>query len=249
MFQKIERVNHNVFCIYNPSYYNCSYIIKRKDKIVLIDTGMKSNGSDVKKAFQKLGFKLSDITAVLLTHWHNDHAAGTSEVKRLTNCKTYAHLLEKPYFEQEQSNPIRRLADYIPERGLLVLFKGLIGDTVPKKVEIDHLVKNGDLILSDFEVIETPGHTEGHVSYYDRKTKTLFTGDSLAVVKNKLRLMAGPVTPDKPTSIQSILNSINNRDIEFICPGHRTPLTENVKSEIERFSNYVQNLEKWPLLG
>lgn len=250
MGQKIIPVNSDTYCVYTPSYYNCTYIIHRNDNVILIDTGLKSSGSDIKKALKTLNLPLNKVKAILLTHWHNDHAAGTSEIKKLTQCITYAHTNEVKYFEKKQSNPIRRLADYIPEHGLMVLFKGLIGDTVPKKVKIDHTVKDGDILFNDFEVIETPGHTAGHVSFYDMKQRTLFAGDSLAVVHNRLRLMANPVTPDKPSSKISILKSLQGRDIDYICPGHRNPLLKNVKEEISRFTTYVENSgTKWPLLG
>ena len=249
MGQKIIQVNESTYCLYTPSYYNCTYIIQSSDEFFLIDTGLKSNGSDVKKAFKTLGFKIENIKAILLTHWHNDHTAGTSQVKQWSNCQTLVHALEQPYFEKKQSNPFRRLADLIPERGALILFKGLIGDTVPKKVKIDQTVSDGEVLFERFEVIETPGHTDGHVSYFDRQTNTLFAGDSLAVVNKRLRLMARSVTPDKPSSIQSIIKSLQNREIDCICPGHRQPLMENVEAEIKRFTAYLNTMKKWPIFG
>lgn len=249
MSLKVIPVNEDTYCVYRASYFNCSYIVKRENGIVLIDTGMKSSGKDVIDAFQELNLKLETIKGILLTHWHNDHAAGTSVVKALTNCQTFAHHLERPYFEEKQSNKFRQLADFIPERGIMVMFKGLIGDTVPKKVQIDQLVADGDLVLEDFEVIESPGHTPGHLAFYDKKQKTLFAGDAFAVIRNQLRLMAGPVTPDKEKSLESINKIFQNREINYICPGHRQPLTQGVPEEIQRFLSYLKTMKKWPLLG
>jgi len=249
MRQKITPITKDTYCIYTPSYYNCTYLIKRGDAVILIDTGMRSDAKDIKMAMKTLDFPLSEIKTILLTHWHNDHSAGTAELKNLTECTTYCHKEEAKYFERKQSSRLRRLSEYIPEYGILVLFKGLIGDVVPRNVKIDHLVKGNDIILDTFEVIETKGHTEGHISFYDKKSKLLFAGDSLAVIDQKLRLMAGPVTPDKESSKISIINSLTGRDIKGICPGHREPLLQNVNAEIKRFIDYVKTLEKWPLLG
>lgn len=250
MKRKILRVNEDTYCLYTPSYYNCTYLIHRNDEIIFIDTGMNSDALDVKIALRNLKLDHSKIKAVLLTHWHNDHSAGTSVVKELSQCTVYAHSKELPYFQKKQSNPFRRLADYIPEWGIFVLFKGLIGDTVPKKVKVDRIVQNGDIVLGDFEVIETPGHTSGHVAYYDIRTKTLFAGDSLAVIDGRLRLMARPVTPDKPAARNSIVRMLSGRETNTICPGHRNPLTENVDTEIKRFLHYLQSHpNSWPLFG
>lgn len=250
MATRVIPVCENIWCIYSPSYFNCSYLISREGKNILIDAGMRSDGRVILKAMEKLGFRAEDTQAILLTHWHNDHSAGTAEIKARSGCDTYGHPLEKPYFEQTPSGKLRRLADWIPEYGIFVLFKGLIGDTVPRNVAIDHCVTDGNIILNDFEVIESPGHTPGHISFYDRKSKTLFAGDSLAVIRGRLRLMARPVTPDKPTSLKSILHSLSNRDIQNICPGHREPLRNITGAEIKRFTRFVrENGHNWPLLG
>jgi glyoxylase-like metal-dependent hydrolase (beta-lactamase superfamily II) len=249
MQQQIIEITKEIYCIYTPSYFNCTYLIKRNGKIILIDTGMRSDAKDIKFAMKKLSLSLSDITAILLTHWHNDHSAGTSELKKLTGCETFCHINEAKYFEKTQSSKIRRVSQYIPEYGILVLFKGLIGDVVPRNVKIDHLVKDGDIILDTFEVIHTKGHTEGHISFYDTESKFLFAGDSLAVIDQKLRLMARPVTPDKESSIISIKRSLANRKIKGICPGHRESLIGDIDSEINNFIDSLNKMEKWPLLG
>jgi glyoxylase-like metal-dependent hydrolase (beta-lactamase superfamily II) len=249
MSQQILNVAPHVYCIYTRSYLNCTYLIQTADGVILIDTGMQSDASDTKMAFKKLGIPLHALKAILLTHWHNDHSAGTSELKELTGCITYCHRNEAHYFERKQSSKIRRLADYIPEYGILVLFKGLLGDTVPRQVVIDKLVEDGEIILDRFEVILTPGHTEGHISFYDRQTKILFAGDSLAVVKQKLRLMSKYVTPDKEASKTSIIRSLTGREIEGICPGHREPLLHHIQEEIAEFILYINDLKHWPALG
>ncbi|WP_114789543.1 MBL fold metallo-hydrolase [Niabella yanshanensis] len=192
---------------------------------------------------------VQSVTDILLTHWHNDHSAGTAELKAISNCTIYCQNEEAPYFEKKPNSKIRQLAEYIPERGILVLFKGLLGEVVPRNVKIDQLLSDGDTILNDFIVLESPGHTPGHISFYDKKSGTLFAGDALAVIQQKLRLMAGVVTPDKPASITSILKLFKDRDINIICPGHREPLIENTKPEIARFIRYIQEMKRWPLLG
>lgn len=249
MKQKVIKITDEVYCIYTPSYYNCTYIIYRNDEITLIDTGMKSDASDVKKALAELKIPINKIKSILLTHWHNDHSAGTAELKKITNCTTYCHHNEAKYFEMEQSSKIRRLANFIPEFGIFVLFKGLLGETVPRPVKIDENLKHGDLINETFEVIHSPGHTDGHISFYDIKSKFLFAGDSLAVIKGKLRLMASIVTPEKTDAIKSIIYSLENREIKGICPGHREPLTINVSKEIVEFLSTIKSRKRWPLFG
>jgi glyoxylase-like metal-dependent hydrolase (beta-lactamase superfamily II) len=97
-------------------------------------------------------------------------------------------------------------------------------------------------------VIDTPGHTAGHVSYYYRPCKTLFAGDALAVVRGRLRFMARPVTEDLQQARESMARCLE-LPIDFICPGHREPLTRNVHAERRRMRDYLRGGGKWPLLG
>lgn len=48
--------------------------------------------------------------------------------------------------------------------------------------EPDEYVKDGDHIIEgcmDFQVLETPGHTPGGISFYEEKEGIVFTGDAL----------------------------------------------------------------------
>lgn len=92
--------------------------------------------------------------------------------------------------------------------------------------------------------LATPGHTRGHVPYLHEPTRALFCGDAL----NRLRLMARPVTPDLPEATGSALRCLREHP-EFICPGHRAPLTENVTKECQRLQNDLESGDRWPLLG
>jgi glyoxylase-like metal-dependent hydrolase (beta-lactamase superfamily II) len=111
-----------------------------------------------------------------------------------------------------------------------------------------HLVTDGEVLEGDFRVLTTPVHTAGHVAYIHQPTQTLFCGDALAVVGDHLRLMARPVTPDLAAATSSALRCLYE-DVRFICPGHRSPLVENVKEECVRLRGYLKAGGSWPLLG
>lgn len=247
---KVFEVTSGIYCIYRQSYYNCTYLVHRNRQVTLIDASMKSDGGDVFYAMKKLGLPLESITTILLTHWHNDHTAGTKAIKDATQAKVHCHSADVPNMEHSLvKNPLhKRMADLVPELGPLVLFKGLIGEMVPRAVKVDQLINDGDIIHDSFEVIATPGHTSGHVSFYDRVSKTLFAGDALACIRGKLRFMARPVTPDLPAARQS-MKKVLNYDIATICPSHRQCLTRQVKAETQRMLSYLHATDKWPYWG
>ncbi len=94
----------------------------------------------------------------------------------------------------------------------------------------------------------TPGHTDGHVAYVHEPTRILFCGDPLAVVVDRLRLMARPVTPDLPAAKASAMRCLRE-EAEILCPGHRGPLMSNVTQERHRLQKYLEGGGRWPLLG
>jgi len=192
----------------------------------------------------------TDIRAILLTHWHNDHAAGAHALHALTRAPVYYHRGDEPFYTGGAGTKGARrwLSDQIPEWGVLVLAKGLLGEATPRAVTAQHFVEDGDVILDDFEVITTPGHTDGHVSFFYEPAKALFAGDALAIVDGRIRFMARPVTPDIDAARASLEKCLA-LDPQIICPGHREPLTAGVESACDAMRSYLKRGGPWPLLG
>jgi glyoxylase-like metal-dependent hydrolase (beta-lactamase superfamily II) len=140
------------------------------------------------------------------------------------------------------------LSDQIPEAGVLVLLKGLLGEAVPRPIADAHTVGERELLFGEFEVVCTPGHTPGHVSYFYRPERVLFAGDALAVVGGRLRFMARSVTPDRASAKASVAKCLSLQPA-IICPGHREPLLDNVAEACATMRAQLDAGTPWPLLG
>jgi len=73
---EVRRISDSIMCVRRASYQTCSYIVRMSAGLVLLDAGMSSDGADVHAGLTELNAHTTDIRAILLTHWHNDHAAG-----------------------------------------------------------------------------------------------------------------------------------------------------------------------------
>lgn len=66
-----------------------SYLITTPKGHILLDSGMAETVPQIKANIAKLGFKLEDVKALIISHAHYDHVGGIAELKRLTKAKLY----------------------------------------------------------------------------------------------------------------------------------------------------------------
>lgn len=211
---------------------------------------MDSDAADFLHGLELVAVPPDSLRAILLTHWHNDHSAGAAFLKQKFGARVYYGEIDKPFLTRKTAAQGIRgwLGKHVPEEGVLVLLRGLLEEAAPEAVTADRLVTDGEIVEGDFRALATPGHTGGHVAYIHAPSGSLFCGDALAVVGNQLRLMARPVTPDLAGARTSALRCLRT-GAEFICPGHRVPLTRGVREECRRLEDYLVAGGRWPLLG
>lgn len=104
------------------------------------------------------------ITHILLTHSHFDHVGGLAELKRETNAPVYIHPDAVPMLENASRAAM------------------LWQITIPEPPAPDAMLSAGEMLhvgnLS-LEVLFTPGHAPGHVSFYLADHSVVFDGDVL----------------------------------------------------------------------
>jgi hydroxyacylglutathione hydrolase len=105
---------------------------------------------------------------------------------------------------------------------------------------VSRRLRDGDLVGS-FRVIETPGHTVGHVSYWREADRVMIVGDVLA----NINIFSGRVMLREPERIFTVDPAQNRRSVrrlielepKLICFGHGPPLRNTA-----RFVDYVKRL-------
>jgi glyoxylase-like metal-dependent hydrolase (beta-lactamase superfamily II) len=143
-----------------PVQENC-FIVRRDgaESALIIDPGEEADR--LLQAVDELGVKLE---AILLTHTHFDHVGAVAPVARATGAPVYCPKLE-----------VGVLAD-------IMAFVPWPGFGPFESYDADETVEGGErlqLAGFDIDVIFTPGHSPGHVTYAIEDERALFSGDVL----------------------------------------------------------------------
>lgn len=146
------------FRIYGNSYYvgTCgitAILIVGDEGHVLIDGGTRAGADVIAANIEKLGFQLSDVKLLLMSHEHHDHVGGLAELQRRTGAK----LLVSPEAEAAMTSGIAGEGD--PQKSGLESFEAARVDGTLEDGTPVHL---GALALAP---IFTPGHTPGALSW------------------------------------------------------------------------------------
>lgn len=152
--------------ILNPFAVN-TYILwhEKGGDAIIVDPGMiKTQEHETVDAF--IADNQLRITHVLLTHAHFDHAVAARHEAVHYGVKVYAAEREEP------------LATSLPYQAQIFGFDWM--DMEP--LSIDSILKEGDTIMlgeEPIEVLETPGHSPGGLSFYVPQSNLVLTGDTI----------------------------------------------------------------------
>jgi glyoxylase-like metal-dependent hydrolase (beta-lactamase superfamily II) len=206
--------------------------------VIVIDTGYPGQLPQLKQALAEVNISLNQITQVLLTHQDIDHIGNLPElIKHFPSIEVLSPLMEKPYIQGEKqlqklspeaiSTALQSIPANVPEQ-----WKKAFEHTLenPPKAKVDLVVKEGDRI-GDMIVIDTPGHTIGHISLYHGDSKALIAGDALIAEGNNLYLSPPDGTYDIKQAISSV-KKLTAYDIETVICYHGGVVRGNIKKRL-----------------
>lgn len=196
-------------------------LVWNNEEAILIDTGMPGQTNQLKEALNELNMSIEQLKVILLTHQDLDHIGCAADIRNNSdkNIIVYAHEFDKPYIEGKlpliktnASQMSKEELSAIPDE-IKYLYK------TPPKVDVDIVLKGSQLLpyCGGIEVIFTPGHTPGHVSFYLRKSKTLVAGDALVLVNGQLMGPVKQTTLNMDQAVQSLEKFLNYEIEHVIC--------------------------------
>ena len=238
-----------------------TYLLKG-DALSLVDAGV--NTEQAKEALEwqlkELGYKLSDIEQVILTHHHSDHCGLVDlfKGKRLSGHEdTQRHLLRDETFINEQQEYFTMMAKQfgVPPKLMKYASDAKAVYTYSGSTPLTHFLREGDELPGHpgWRVMETFGHAQGHLSFYHEETAVLIGGDLLLGRISPNPILESPKKRGeervKPLlQLNDSLHRLLDEKLTVVYPGHGDDITEpyqliekRLKSQKER-AFYVKSL-------
>jgi len=186
---------------------------------ILVDAGYILHGKKVVAAV-----KGHEVRTHALTHVHNDHAGGSKHVHEALGVPVWIGVADAPYL-RDGTAPI-------PPRGNAVVQQ--IGRFAGSPaVEPARELREGDELGHGFVVLDTPGHSPGHVSFWRESDRTLICGDvffNMNILTTAVGLRQPPAifTYDIPVN-QASERRLAELEPAVACFGHGPPLRDPMR--------------------
>ena len=238
----IKEVVPNIFWIKvplpnSPLNHLNTYLIKGKEKNLLIDTGLNFTQTfqSLCEGLSQADVKPEELTHVLLTHFHVDHVGLIPRLKEASkDIKLSIHQVEAELSKIMSEN----FGDYNEKMGVFLKANG-----APSSIafNLQHFhpafftpqayreLASAEFPLQDcqkirvgdysFQVLWTPGHSPGHICLYEGSQKILISGDHLlpTITPHVAQFMDDM---DPLTDYLNSLEKIKNLHVETVLPGH-----------------------------
>jgi len=158
--------------------YGAGYVVRGKEGVALVEVGTSLCVPRLLAGLEALGVAPEEVTHILCTHIHLDHAGAAGHLlEHLPRAQVAIHSRDHRHLAQ----PARLLESVAQAVGRLFPLYGEVHPIPPERLlpgEELRLDLGGDMLL---EAVPTPGHSRDHLAYFLPRLGLLFPGDAAGV--------------------------------------------------------------------
>lgn len=177
------------------------YLVEADTEVAFIEVGINSSTPRLMNVLGRRGWKPEDVTYVIVTHVHLDHAGGAGSLMQLLPNATF---LVHPYGARHMINPAKLEAGARAVYGDQ-LFDEIYGTLIPVEEERTRVMEDGDHVTlgnRQLRFMDSPGHARHHFCVHDSLTNGWFTGDTFGLSYREFDTANGAFLLPTTTPIQ-----------------------------------------------
>lgn len=214
-----------------------TYMAVYPDKILLLDGACRCDIPLITDFITKeLKRDLSQLKLVLVTHMHPDHAGAAQGLRKIAGCKIAAPNKDKHWYGGISGGLMYFVDQFLANwltRKLKRKSKNLFFNPYLKP---DYKLNDGDTLpgFDDWQVLETPGHTDRDLSAYHSQSKSVYIADLM--IRSRYGYIA-PFPIYLPEKYRSSLHKIKalNLQTHYLAHGGKVRVSD------EEFNSFISN--------
>lgn len=211
-----------------PHWVNSYALTDDDGAVTLVDCGLERAPARIVAGLAAIGRHPSDVTRIVLTHAHPDHAGGAAELARRTGARVAVHDGDAGY--AAAGSPPRQDRSIAAGR----LFARLASGRFPP-VPVGERLRDGQLLPvgGGLRVVPTPGHSPGHVSLLHEPTRLLIAGDAIFNVRG-MRYAPKMLCSDFRLSRRSA-HELGELDYDRVAFAHGPEILDDARAAVRGF--------------
>ena len=205
------------------------YLVEEEGRLTIVDAGVPSSWESLVDAVIRVGRRLDDVEALVLTHAHFDHIGFAERARTELGVPVWVHendvpLTRKPLQYGRERTPLYYVATKpraLPIIAALVRTRAFFPQPIG---EVRRYTEGTLPVPGSPRVVFTPGHTLGHCSLHLSERDVLIAGDALVTLNPYTgstgpQLVARAATADSERALKS-LDALAETGVSTVLPGH-----------------------------
>lgn len=211
-------------------FINSFAFVEGDGRVTLVDCGLKRAPARIVAGLAQIGKRPADVTRIILTHAHLDHAGGAHAMVGATGADGVAiHEADAPFIREGVAPPTDtsitsgRLFSRLPASTFAA---SPVGEELHDEQLLD--------VAGGLRVVHTPGHTPGHVSLLHEPTGVLITGDAIFNMASRMRWPIAAICTSFRQNRQSA-HALGELDFTLAAFTHGPEVRENARETVRGF--------------
>jgi glyoxylase-like metal-dependent hydrolase (beta-lactamase superfamily II) len=221
--------------------YTNWYLLEQDGRLTIVDCGVPTSWESLQVAVGRIGRRVDDVEAVVLTHAHFDHVGFAERARTTLGVPVYVHendvpLTQHPWRYDHERPRARYFATQVRA---LPIVAALLRARAFWPPAIGEVVRYSDGPLpvpGAPQVVFCPGHTLGHCALHLPDRDALIAGDAFVMLdpytaRRGPRIVAGAATVDSARNLES-LEALVATGAGTVVTGHGEPWTGGVEQGV-----------------